>query len=173
MSHIRIVTRAVKVALVVSVALGIAAFTTSGLRAVFLDAYLLAMGGVLLLALVRTTRARAPAGKGSELDRALATMRMSPPDTGQLGLVRDVEFSVLSTFHLHARLRPVLREIAAHRLLTRYGVDLDAEPARARELLGASAWEIVRPNRPPPADRLASGPSVSDLSEVVAELERV
>ena len=169
----RIVTRAVKVGLGVSVAVGIAAFATSGIRAILLDAYLLAMGGVLLLALVRTTRAKAPAGGGSGLDRALTMMRSSRPDSGDLALVRDIEFSTFSALHLHVRLRPVLREIAAHRLRTRYGVDLDAEPARARELVGASAWELVRPHRPPPSDRLASGPPLSHLREVVAELERV
>ena len=58
----RIVTRAVKVGLAASAALGILAFASTGLRDILLDAYLLAMGGVLLLALVRTTRAKAPAG---------------------------------------------------------------------------------------------------------------
>ena len=58
-----IVTRAVKVALLVSVGLGIAAYFTTGLERVFLDAYLVAIGGVLLLALVRTTRAKAPADR--------------------------------------------------------------------------------------------------------------
>jgi hypothetical protein len=169
----RIVIRAVKVALAVTIAVGIGAFASSGLREVLLDAYLLAMGGVLLLALVRTTRAKAPPGRPSELERTLAAMGTGPADSGELALVRDLELSTMSAFHLHVRLRPVLREIAAHRLRKRYGVDLDAEPGRARELVGAAAWEVVRPRRPPPADRLASGPPVSDLREIVAELEKV
>src|SRR5207248_1465600 len=50
----RIVSRAVKVGLTVTGAVGIALFASSGLRLIFLDVYLLAMGGVFLLALVRT-----------------------------------------------------------------------------------------------------------------------
>ena len=169
----RIAARAVKVGLVVSVAAGIAALTSSGEGAILLDVYLLALGGVLLLALVRATRATARTGTGSELDRALAAMRAGPPDSGELTLVRDLELSSINAFHLHLRLRPVLREIAAHRLRTHYGVDLDAEPVRARELVGSSAWELVRPDRHPPPDRLASGPTASELGEVVAELERI
>jgi len=169
----RIVSRAVKVGLTVTGAVGIALFASSGLRLIFLDVYLLAMGGVFLLALVRTTRAKAPAGGASQFDRALAAMRGGRPESGELTLARDIELSTISAFHLHVRLRPLLREIASHRLLKSYGVDLAAEPARARELVGASAWELVRPDRPPPADRLAPGPSASSLREVVTELERV
>jgi hypothetical protein len=169
----RIVVRALKVALAVSAALGILAFASSGLRDVLLDAYLLAMGGILLLALVRTTRAKAPAAAPSELDRAVDRAQETEPDSGELSLVRDLELSTTSAFHLHVRLRPVLREIAAHRLRKRYGVELDAEPERARELIGTEAWEIVRPERRPPTDRLAQGPPLSHLREVVDELERV
>jgi hypothetical protein len=168
-----IVVRAVKVALVVSVAIGLAAYFSTGLRTVLLDVYLLAMGGVLLLAFVRTTRVKAPSGGASAFDHALAMMRRQPPDSGALALSRDLDLSTLTAFHLHIRLRPLLREIAAHKLRVRYGVDLDSEPGRARELVGARAWELVRPLRPPPEDRLAPGPGVSYLREVVTELERI
>ena len=168
-----IIARAVKLGLLISIGVGIAAFASPGLRTVLLDAYLVALGGVLLLALVRTTLAKAPAVKGSEFDRALAGMRRSRPDADELELARDLELSRLNAFHLHLRVRPLLREIAAHRLMKSYGIDLDAEPGRARELVGASAWEVVRPDRPPPRDRLAPGPPLSSLREVVADLERV
>jgi hypothetical protein len=168
-----ITVRAVKVGLVATAAFGVAVFATSGLSAIFLDAYLLTLGGVLLLALVRMTRAKAAPPRHSQLELALKTMRRRPPDHGKLGLVRDLELSSASALHLHVRLRPVLREIAAHRLLRRYGVDLDAEPARARELVGTSAWELVRPDRPVPTDRLSVGPSRAELGRIVAELEKI
>ena len=169
----RIVWRATKLAVAFSAGLGILAFTSSGLRDVLLDVYLLAMGGVLLLALVRTTRAKAPAGGPSELDRALDAMETVPADSGELAVVRDLELSSQSAFHLHVRLRPILREIAAYRLRKRYGVELESEPDRARELVGSAAWELVRPERRPPADRLEHGPPLSHLRQVVDELERV
>jgi hypothetical protein len=168
-----IVFRAVKLGLMISVGVGIAAFASPGLRMVLLDAYLAALGGVFLLALVRTTLAKAPAVKGSQFDDALAAMRRSRPDAGEFELARDLELSRLNAFHLHLRVRPVLREVASHRLMKHYGIDLDAEPGRARELVGASAWELVRPDRPPPRDRLAPGPSLSSLGDVVADLEKV
>jgi hypothetical protein len=169
----RIVWRAAKLVFVFSVVLGILAFTSSGLRDVLLDVYLLAMGGVLLLALVRTTRAKAPAGGPSALEAALERMETTPADSGELAVVRDLELSRQSAFHLHVRLRPVLREIAAHRLRKRYGVELESEPERARELVGSKAWELVRPDRRPPADRLEHGPPLSLLRDVVDELEKV
>jgi hypothetical protein len=70
------------------------------------------------------------------------------------------------------RLRPVLREVAAMRLRRHYGVDLDLEPARAQELVPSAAWEVVHVQRPP-EDRLAPGPSLAKLREVVTELERL
>jgi hypothetical protein len=168
-----ITARALKVGLVVSAAAGAAAVASSGGHAIVLDVYLLCMGGVLLLALVRVTRERAPAAAASRFDAALAAMRRPPGESGEPALIRDVELSTYSAFHLHARLRPVLRDVAAHRLRARYGVELDAEPARARELVGATAWELVRPDRPPPADRLSTGPTLADLRLVVDELEAI
>ncbi|HEU5278566.1 MAG TPA: hypothetical protein VFU26_06655 [Gaiellaceae bacterium] len=168
-----IVTRAVKVGLAVSVAIGITAIASPGLGSVLVDAYLVALGGVLLLALLRATIVLAPWQEGSEFERTLAGMRRRRPEVTELGFARDLESSTLNDFHLHRRLRPVLQEIAAHRLLTRYGVDLAAEPARARELVGPTAWELVRPERPSPENRRAPGPSLSHLRRVVAELERI
>jgi hypothetical protein len=162
--------RALKVGLVVSAAAGVAAVASSGARAIVLDVYLLCLGGVLLLALVRVTRERGPAARASAFDAALAEMRRPPAESGEPALVRELELSTYSAFHLHARLRPVLREVAAHRLRARYGVELEAEPGRARELVGAAAWELVRPDRPPPADRLSTGPALAELGVVVDEL---
>jgi hypothetical protein len=169
----RITFRAVKVGVVVSAAAGIAALTSSGGHAILLDVYLLCIGGVLLLALVRTTRARAPVDRRSSFDAAVAEMRRVPADSGAPAMLRDLQLARASAFHLHVRVRPVLREIAAHRLRTRYGVELDREPARARELVGASVWEVVRPDCSPPADRLALGPSTAELQAVVDDLEAV
>ena len=70
-------------------------------------------------------------------------------------------------------MRPILRDIASHRLRSRYGIELDREPGRARELIGAQAWELVRPDRPPPDDRLGRGPNIAELARVVDELEAI
>lgn len=168
-----IARRAFKVGLVFSLAVGFTALAVSGVRTLLLDVYLLGVGGVLLLALVRLTREGGPSTGPSDFDRALAEMSRRPADSGELTLVRDVTHSTRSAFHLHVRLRPLLREIAAHRLWMRFAVDLDREQGRARELIGANAWELVRPERPPPTDRLAPGPPLADIRVVVDELERL
>ena len=169
-----IVHRAVKVGLVFSAAIGFAALAVSGLRDAFLEVYLLGIGAVLLLALVRTTSQTGSGTRESDFDRAVADMsRRHPPDSGELAMVNDVQQSVASSFHLHTRLRPTLGEIAAHRLSMRFGVDLHGEPDRARELIGVEAWDVVRPERPPPRDRLAPGPPASELGKVVEQLEGI
>jgi len=169
-----IAARALKVGFVFSIAVGVTALAVSGARSILLEVYLLGMGGVLLLALVRTTREGEPFADSSDFDRALAEMsRRRPSDSGELTLVRDIKQSRSSALHLHVRLRPILREIAAHRVWMRFGVDLDREQERARELIGPNAWELVRPGRLPPDDRLAPGPASAELRVVVDELERI
>jgi hypothetical protein len=168
-----IVRRAFNVGVVFSLAVGFTALAVSGVREFLVDVYLLGVGGVLLLGLVRTTREGGRSSDPSGFDRALAEMGRHPADSGELTLVRDIKQSTISALHLHVRLRPVLREVAVHRLWMRFGVDLDREQARARELVGANAWELVRPDRPPPSDRLATGPALTDLRVVVDELERL
>jgi hypothetical protein len=169
----RITARAVKVGLTVTAAAGVAAIASAGAREIVLDVYLLCIGGVLLLAFVRATRAHAAVEGTSPFDAVFAAMHRAPAESGEPTLVRDLELSTYSAFHLHARLRPLLRDIAAHRLRSRYGVELDAEPARARELVGPAAWDLVRPDRPPPVDRLARGASPEELQSVVDGLDAI
>jgi len=167
------VRRAVIVGTLITIGALIGLFASTGMRARVLDAYLVAIGAVLMLMLIRTVRNVIGDRPRSAFDDALATMRRAPPPSGGLTLDRDVELSRLNEFHFHMRLRPVLREIAAVRLRRRYGVELDREPARARELVPSAAWDAVRPDRPPPRDRLASGPSLAKLRELASELERL
>ena len=169
----RIRARAIKWGLIVTAAAGIAALASSGVHAIVLDVYLLSIGAVILLALVRTTRAHAPQQRDSAFDATLAAMRKVPADSGELALVRQLELSTYNAFHFHSRVRPLLRDIAAHKLRSRYGLELDVEPVRARELVGAQAWEVVRPDRPPPADRMAAGPTFDEMRIVVDELETI
>ena len=167
------VRRAVIVGALATLGALIGLFASTGVRARVLDAYLVTIAGVLMLMLIRTVRAFLPAPPASRFDGALAAMCEPEPAHGGLALERDVELARLSEFHFHIRLRPVLREIAAIRLRRRYGVDLDREPARAQELVPSAAWDAVRPDRPPPEDRLARGPSLASLRELVSELERL
>jgi len=169
----RIGARAVKWGLTVTAAAGIAALASSGAHEIVLDVYLLCIGAVLLLALVRATRAYAPAQRSSPFESGLAAMRRRRAEPAEQPLVRDLELSTYNAFHFHTRFRPLLRDIAAHRLRSRYGVELDAEPVRASGLVAAEAWEVVRPEREPPADRMGAGPTLDELRVVVDQLEAI
>jgi hypothetical protein len=71
---------------------------------------------------------------------------------------------------VHLRLRPVLREIAAARL-GRRGISLDGSPGDARPILGEDLWELVRPDRPRPADPRGPGISLAQLTAFTDRLE--
>ena len=94
-----------------------------------------------------------------------------PDESGDLAsLQRRVATGTAHAGELHLRLRPVLREVAAEGLRRR-GVDLDAEPGRARELLAADTWEVVRPDRPRPDDPFAPGLPPKRLDAILDDLE--
>jgi hypothetical protein len=146
-----------------------------GHGALALDVYLLYLGGVLLLALVQATREAQPLDPHSAFSRELARRR--PRERERLKELtrqeREVALSMDAAYDLHVRLRPTLRLVAAHRLAARRNIDLDAQPDRARTVLGEEAWDLVRPDREPPEDRFARGVSLEQLSTVVDALERI
>jgi hypothetical protein len=88
-------------------------------------------------------------------------------------LEREVTMAGASAFDVHYRLRPGLVELAAGLLSSRRGIDLEREPIRSRTVLGDDAWELVRPHRPPPTQRLDPGITAADLARVVTALEQV
>ena len=93
-----------------------------------------------------------------------------PPVRSLEELEHAIEFSQTTAFDVHYRLRPHLVQVAAHRLAER-GVSLEGQPELARRLLGAEAWELVRPDRRPPERRHARGIALGQLREVVERLD--
>jgi hypothetical protein len=135
--------------------------------------WLLAVLVLALLAFMRVvaaTYARRPSPFEASLVPA-STPAERPP--GLTRLEREVSMARSSAFDLHARLRPTVVELAAELLSGRRGIDLERDPARARAVLGDDAWELVRPDRPAPADRHAPGIPDDDLLRIVTALEHV
>ena len=87
-------------------------------------------------------------------------------------LEREVTLACGTAFDVHYRLRPTLRRLASG-LVAQRGVDLDRSPDRAAALVGPAVWELVRPERPAPADRTAPGLSVETIEHLVDGLERL
>lgn len=136
------------------------------------DLLLLTVGGLLLLLLVHSARTAAPRTGRSALEAAL---RARPPaDLAPAQLLttqRRVELGVARAADLHFHLRPMLREIAAGRLASRHGIELDGP--RAQVLLGDEAWDVVRPDRPPPEERFGPGIPLDELGRILDRLERI
>lgn len=111
---------------------------------------------------------------GLAAKRARADKPPPPSRPKQLvTLERLVSNAETSTVHVHAYLRPLLAEIASHRLAAR-GQPLARMPEAVRgEILGEQLWDIVRPERPFPEDRYGPGVSSCDLSAMVEVLERL
>ena len=157
------------------VALAGASFIFPGRRNIALDVFILFVGALGLAAGVRATRGASPDVHGlslaDELDDPLDVLPQRPAELERLE--REVYLSLGSSFYLHHRLRPVLREVAAHRLLLRHGCDLERRPEDAHALLGDAAWSWLRPDRPEPKDRWAPGPPLAELTAVVDALDKI
>ncbi|GBD85847.1 hypothetical protein BMS3Abin02_02268 [bacterium BMS3Abin02] len=125
--------------------------------------------GVVAVAGLVALRTSAPISRpaiGSRTRR-----RAVPPQLERLE--RVVRFGTSTATDADRRLYRVLREQARELLLSRYGVDLDAEPEEARRLLGDDAWERIRPDRPVSKDRLGPGAELSEVDMVVGAIERL
>ncbi len=94
-----------------------------------------------------------------------------PPSLGRIEL--EAALGVAGSFDLHYRLVPRVRAIATGLLASRRRISLDESPDTAQAMLGDETWSLVRPDRPAPADRLASGITPRDLGLVVDALEAV
>lgn len=158
-----------------AIALGVTLFVAPGHRETALDVYVLYLGALGLALAVRATRAASPdvhePSLADRIDDPLDALPERPRELERLE--REVYLSLGSSFYLHHRLRPALREIAAHRLLMKHGVDLDQQPGAAEQLLGETAWSWLRPDRAEPRDRWSSGPPIAELRGVVEALERI
>jgi hypothetical protein len=156
-------------------ALAAISFFAPGRRHVALDAFVLYLGAIGLAASVRSTRAASPEVHEPSLADELADpLDVLPERPAELKkLERDVHLSVGTWFYLHHRLLPILREIAANRLLVHHGIDLERRPNAAQAIIGDPAWSWLRPDRKPPDDRWAAGPSLAELHAVVDALERI
>jgi hypothetical protein len=157
-----------------SLVLGLAALLGLPIGAIGLRLYLMAVAAVVMAALVAELAEAIPPAPPSAFERVLRRRPALAPDR-PVALV-DLESLLagrLSAGDVHFRLRPLLREVAASRLRTARGVDLDADPESARRLLGPAAWELVRPDRDAPDDRFAPGLELADLRPVIEALEAV
>lgn len=143
-----------------------------GRRNLLIGAYELVLGAIALAALAGSLRGLRP--RGFEARSPFDPRRVPAPERAAVGdelerIDRLVVLGSANAFDLHFRLRPLLRQVAAERLHSR-GVELDRHEERARELLGDSAWELVRADREL-RQRYGPGIAPDELERVVRALE--
>lgn len=167
----RDLARAARALVVPTIALlGVAVFLPGRLE-LGVRIYLLVLCGaivvVLVLALGRAypneTVLRAPASRPT---------RATPP-ASLARIELEAALAVASTFDLHYRLVPRLRTVAVGLLSSRRRVSLEQDPVTARSILGDDVWELVRADRPPPQDRLATGIHAREFARTVDALETI
>jgi hypothetical protein len=134
--------------------------------------YALLVCGVALVVAVRAVR-RADPPETPLRDPASSAAHTRRPPTSLARLEQLTALGVASSFDLQYRLLPPLRSITGGLLSLRRRIELDGDPDAARRILGDETWDLVRPARPAPHDRVSRGISPAALTRVVESLERV
>jgi len=124
--------------------------------------------------LVLRMRLLAPEAEPPELPtlrwRRRAPVPVLPGFTRTVG---SVEWGLASAYDFDTALRPRLARVAAARLAERRGIDLYDQPALAANALGAEAWGLLNPARPPAPDRSVPAPDRSTLARVLDAIEQI
>ena len=156
-----------------TIGLGIALALAPNRAELEVHVWLLVVLGLALLALMGAIRAAYPSTP-SPFAASLRQPRVTVERPGALvRLEREVSMAGSAAFDVHYRLRPALVELATGLLSSRRGIDLEREPERAHAVLGDDVWELVRPDRPQPTQRLRAGIDAAHLDRVVSALEQV
>jgi len=168
------IVRAVVVAIIATLTLVATVQLAPTQRPLAVAIYLLVMGGVAVQLLLGWLRLAYPPPPASAFDTALAARAAPPRPPAELDrLARLLALSSASALHAHTRLRSELRPVAADRLRWSLAVDLDADRAAARAVLGEVGWALLARDQRDLPDREASGPSPAALAELIANLERI
>jgi hypothetical protein len=124
--------------------------------------------------LVLRMRLLAPEAEPPELP-ALRWRRRAPVPVlpGFTRTVGSVEWGLASAYDFDTALRPRLARVAADRLAERRGIDFYDQRALAANALGAEAWDLLDPARPPAPDRSVPGPDRSTLARVLDAIEQI
>ena len=156
------------ITLVAALAIGL----TPAPPAVVLRLWLVGTGGVVALLLGRMIVADQPRLRVEPI----AWRRPAPPPAGRPpGLdevERAVDFGSWNQADFQHRLRPILVEVAEHRLASRRGIDMTRQPERARSVLGEVAWRLLSPE-PAGADPRGPGVPPANIRAAIEALEAI
>jgi hypothetical protein len=132
--------------------------------------YALVLAATAIVLLLLALRRAYPSETAVAEPPEQAPGRAAPPSLARIE--HEVALGVAGSFDLHFRLVPRLRSVAAGILEARRSVSLEGGHA-ARAILGDETWQLVRPDRHAPADRLGEGIQPAALARTVDALESV
>jgi hypothetical protein len=134
-------------------------------------AWLVALGALAAAAMVRGSLApyRQVRVESVRVERRRALIPERP--AGLAEVERAVDYAAWNAADLNRRLRPMVRGVAAHRLLARRGVDIDRDPGLARQLLGDVAWDFIRARDAAEAAAHPPGAGPAAIQETIERLE--
>lgn len=132
---------------------------------------LLVCGAALVVGIRAVRRADPPETPLRDRGSSADSKPRRPPSLARLEQLAAL--GVATSFDLQHRLLPPLRSIAGGLLASRRRVELEGEPETARRMLGDETWDLVRPARPAPQDRVSRGVSPAQLTRVAESLERL
>jgi hypothetical protein len=166
---------------VVMTAAAVAAVLTLGLilyilvvptrAALVLRWYLLFVGAIGVIVAIRVIAARYPVLWRSSADRAKDQPNLDELPQRIRAINRLVTRAGWDAAGFELELRPILRAIAAQRLLTYRTIDIDKDPA-ARAILGERVWTLLTPVNLEMARR-AKGIDPDGVRVVVEKLEEL
>ncbi|MDX6486521.1 MAG: hypothetical protein QOF43_1674 [Gaiellaceae bacterium] len=161
----RVVTAVITATLALAVLLGIRPFSPERILA----GYVLVIAAIVLASLTRSLTAHARERPTSQFEYLLERKPERPARPPELiRIERELTLGVATAAHLHNRLLPLLRDVAAARL----GYELGQRPDAAALRLGDKAWQALRPDAPAPVDPAAPGLPLAQIRDVVTALER-
>lgn len=163
---------AVRVVVPATIALLVVAGIAPGRLELALRIYALVVAAVVIVLALLALR-RAFPSESPLPDTGRARGRRGQQPTSLARAHNEVVLGIASSFDLHYRLVPRLRATATGLLAARRNVSLEGSPDTARALLGDETWELVRPDRRAPQDRLTAGIERERLARVVDSLEEI
>lgn len=152
------------------IVVGALLYYVGSLRYSALEAVAAVLLGAVVLGLVPWAIARTGSGADRAYWLTLSTQDAAPPaplDYRLVRLRRDLRDAVERDDRVD-EIYPVLRELAAERLRSRHGVDLDAEPERARPLVDDHLWRYL--TTPPTDSRKRSRTALQTAIEGIERL---
>jgi hypothetical protein len=164
----RLAWASVLAAVVLVVLLAIPKLSTSRALAI----WVVVVAAFLLVVLVRHSRAHGGPKAAHRFEAALRERNStaSPPEE-LVRMERELVLGSADADHAQRRLLPLMRTAAAARIAARHGFELERRPEEARALLGDDAWELLRPDRPEPADRHGRGVPEARIAAAIARIE--